>query len=386
MTDQVQVPFVVCALCGAPFHVLIPHLKDQHLMTGVEYLKRFPDAPLWSDTGKASMQAAISADKEKQSTQGRAKKTVDLGDLFPDFYKEKGLRIKGAIEIFAAPGEHTPKPTEYIFPEKETLLFLKTITSPRMNTVYFCGPSGTGKTSFAYAIAAKCNANLLEFNADFYQQRSSLVGSWRVNEHGTYFEKGVLPIAMEKGYWLLVNEIDTWSPDLLNVIKPVLEEDSRLPLPELGGILLRPHPDFRIFSTANTWGRGDDRGIYGGTTHVLSDADIRRWAVKIPIQYLAPDREIAMLRAKFPLTQKQAERFVKVAGRVREAFQSRKIDKTLSSGELINWVYNWIRFSEATDFSVHEAADYTFIQTCDEQTTVVLNECIVAEFGKRGTQ
>ncbi|MCC6133470.1 MAG: AAA family ATPase [Acidobacteria bacterium] len=71
------------------------------------------------------------------------------------------------------------------------------------------------------------------------------------------WQNGAVPEAMEKGQWLILDEVNLAEPQILERLNPVLEKHPSLTVPENGGATIgRPggppvHPGFRIFATMN---------------------------------------------------------------------------------------------------------------------------------------
>lgn len=367
---------VKCAICGHNEHILVAHITRKHSMTPVEYLDAYPGSSLWSSYGLAKireMNRTKAADVAR-----RPRKTVPIASLF-DFGKEADYEVTGDYEIYETPGPLTPsRDPHYIFPEEQTLDMLAILEKTQRNRVYIKGWSGTGKTQLAFNLAAVINAEVMEWNADAFQQRSSLIGQWTVRDGGTVWEYGILPKAMMRGCWLVINEIDTIDPHTLNVLKPVLEDPPRLTILENGGEVITAHPDFRIIATANTWARGDASGMFINT-HVQSDADARRWSARILLDYLDPAVEEKMLKGYFPkVSDKTISQFVQVASRVRDAFKAGKIDKTFSPAELINWCENYTVLGRG----VHHAARLSFLNALEPDVQTAIDEMITLVFGQ----
>ena len=76
---------------------------------------------------------------------------------------------------------------------------------------------------------------------------------------------------------LVFDEYDAGRPDVMFVIQRVLEAEGRLTLLDQNSVI-RPHPSFRLFSTANTIGLGDTSGLYHGT-QALNQAQLDRWNI-----------------------------------------------------------------------------------------------------------
>jgi cobaltochelatase CobS len=61
--------------------------------------------------------------------------------------------------------------------------------------------------------------------------------------------------------------------------------------------VIRPHPAFRLFATANTVGLGDTTGLYHGTQQI-NQAQMDRWSIVTTLNYLPHDKEVEIVLAK----------------------------------------------------------------------------------------
>lgn len=374
---------VECKECGHKDHILVTHIQNKHAALGPEPVLAYMDkhkAPLWSGYGFAKIQEHSKSTRARMTP--RPRKQVDANELFPDFAKRMKADVEGQFDVFESPGPLTPEANEhYVFPIEETIDVLCILEKPKRNRVFIKGWSGTGKTDFAFNLAAKCNAEVMEWNADSFQQRSSLIGQWTVKDGETVWMDGVLPLAMKRGVWLVINEIDTIDPHTLNIMKPVLEDPPRLTILENGGEVVHAHPDFRIIATANTWARGDATGMFVNTL-TQSDADARRWSVRILLDYMTAKDEEQMLKNYFGvgpdgLEPEEPKLFVQVANKVRDAFKAGKIIKTFSPAEIVNWVENFLVCAKGP----HHAAKISFLNSCEPADQTAIEEMINAVFG-----
>ena len=93
----------------------------------------------------------------------------------------------------------------------------------------------------------------------------------------TEFRDGILPWAYQNNVALVFDEYDAGRPDVMFVIQRVLEASGRLTLLDQARVI-RPHPAFRLFATANTVGLGDTTGLYHGTQQI-NQAQMDRWSI-----------------------------------------------------------------------------------------------------------
>lgn len=377
----------MCKVCKREEHILVDHIVKKHEMSPVDYLDKYPGAALWSSYGLAVIKR-LNTESAVIAATPRPKRKVALKKLFPQFGLRKGYEITGDYAIFDTAGELTPTLDKtYLFPEEQTLDFLTIIEKTIRNRIYIKGWSGTGKTTLVFNIAALVNAEVMEWNADSFQQRGSLIGQWTVRNGETFWEDGILPRAMKRGCWLVINEMDMLDPHTTNILKPALEDPARLTILEHHGEVVHAHPDFRVIATANTWARGDDTGMFVNT-HVQSDADARRWSVRIALDYMEKEAECQMLRNIFgdklgdeekdQDPKDSPEKFIAVAAAVRDAFKAGKIDKTFSPAELINWAENYLTFGKG----IHHAARLSFLNALTPDVSHAIYEFINATFGQ----
>ena len=160
------------------------------------------------------------------------------------------------------------------------------------------------------------------------------------------------------------------------VIQRVLESSGRLTLLDQSRVI-RPHPAFRLFATANTVGLGDTSGLYHGTQQI-NQGQMDRWSIVTTLNYLPHDNEVDIVLAK-ARSYRTAEgrdiisKMVRVADLTRNAFMNGDISTVMSPRTVIIWAENADIFKD-----VGFAFRVTFLNKCDE-----LERPIVAEFYQR---
>lgn len=112
------------------------------------------------------------------------------------------------------------------------------------------GETGTGKTSLAKEIAKTLGKEVVRVNLDGGMTPDELVGRIMLKGSETYFEKGIVPKAMEKGACLILDEVNACLPDTLFVLHALLEKPSRLLIPETGEEIT-PSEGFCVIATMN---------------------------------------------------------------------------------------------------------------------------------------
>src|SRR3954451_16910644 len=113
---------------------------------------------------------------------------------------------------------------------------------------------GTGKSTHIEQVAARLNWPCIRINLDSHISRIDLMGKdaivLRDGMQVTEFRDGILPWAYQHNVALCFEQYDAGRPDVMFVIQRVLESSGRLTLLDQSRVI-RPHPCFRLFSTAN---------------------------------------------------------------------------------------------------------------------------------------
>ena len=192
----------------------------------------------------------------------------------------------------------------------------------------------------------------------------------------TEFRDGILPWALQHNVALCFDEYDAGRPDVMFVIQRVLEISGKLTLLDQNKVI-RPHPAFRLFATANTVGLGDTTGLYHGTQQI-NQGQMDRWSIVTTLNYLPHDKEVEIVSAKAhqyrtPEGRDIVSKMVRVADLTRQGFINGDISTVMSPRTVITWAENTEIFGD-----IGFAFRLTFLNKCDE-----LERPIVAEFYQR---
>jgi cobaltochelatase CobS len=160
----------------------------------------------------------------------------------------------------------------------------------------------------------------------------------------------------------------------------VLESSGRLTLLDQSRVI-RPHPAFRLFATANTIGLGDTTGLYHGTQQI-NQAQMDRWSIVTTLNYLPHDNEVNIILAKVKSFQKSKEsrdavsKMVRVADLTRAAFMNGDLSTVMSPRTVITWAENAEIFGD-----IAFAFRVTFMNKCDELERPLVAEHYQRAFG-----
>ena len=307
----------------------------------------------------------------------------DLNTLRPD----RSLSVRDTFGIdsdlqvpaFSERDEHVPEiDAVYRFNPDVTLAILAGFM--RNRRVMVQGLHGTGKSTHVEQVAARLNWPCVRVNLDSHISRIDLIGKDAIvvkdGLQVTEFRDGILPWAYQNNVALVFDEYDAGRPDVMFVIQRVLESSGRLTLLDQSRVI-RPHPAFRLFATANTIGLGDTTGLYHGTQQI-NQAQMDRWSIVTVLNYLAHDKEVDIVLAKArhyqtPEGRDIVNRMVRLADLTRQAFMNGDLSTVMSPRTVITWAENADIFQD-----IAFALRVTFLNKCDE-----LERPLVAEFYQR---
>ncbi|MBU4528628.1 MAG: cobaltochelatase subunit CobS [Hoeflea sp.] len=267
---------------------------------------------------------------------------------------------------------------DYLFDRDTTLAILAGFAHNRR--VMVSGYHGTGKSTHIEQVAARLNWPCVRVNLDSHVSRIDLVGKDAIVVRDglqiTEFKDGILPWAYQHNVALVFDEYDAGRPDVMFVIQRVLESSGRLTLLDQSRVI-RPHPAFRLFATANTVGLGDTTGLYHGTQQI-NQAQMDRWSIVTTLNYLPHDQEVGIIASKVKEFAKgdgreTISRMVRVADMTRSSFINGDLSTVMSPRTVIMWAENALIFGD-----VAMAFRLTFLNKCDE-----LERALVAEHYQR---
>jgi len=286
-----------------------------------------------------------------------------------------GIDSDWEIPAFSQAGEHVPEiDSAYRFDKDTTLALLAGFKFNRR--VLLQGYHGTGKSSHIEQVAARLKWPCIRINLDSHISRIDLIGKdaivIREGKQITEFREGLLPWALQHASALVFDEYDAGRPDVMFVIQRVLEVEGKLTLLDQNRVI-RPHPSFRLFATANTVGLGDTTGLYHGTQQI-NQGQMDRWNIVATLNYLPPEEETEIVKAKNPIFAKgknagRIPAMVALANLTRQSFINGDIATVMSPRTVITWVENWTIFGDAA-----AAFRLSFLNKCDEAEKPVIAE------------
>jgi len=303
----------------------------------------------------------------------------NLPDMKVSVRQVFGIDSDMEVPAFSERDEHVPEADpDYQFNRETTLAILAGFAYNRR--VLIQGYHGTGKSTHIEQVASRLNWPCVRVNLDSHISRIDLVGKDAIvlkdGMQVTEFQDGILPWALQTNTAIVFDEYDAGRPDVMFVIQRVLEVSGKLTLLDQRRVI-RPHPAFRMFATANTIGLGDTSGLYHGTQQI-NQGQMDRWSIVVTLNYLPHDDEVAIVLAKAKHYQSDegrdtVSRMVRVADLTRNAFIAGDLSTVMSPRTVLTWAENAEIFGD-----LGLAFRLTFLNKCDE-----VERGIVAEFYQR---
>ncbi|WP_114395231.1 cobaltochelatase subunit CobS [Oleisolibacter albus] len=303
--------------------------------------------------------------------------TVSARDVF-------GIDTDMKVPAFSAPSEHVPEVDRaYRFDPETTMAILAGFAYNRR--VMIQGYHGTGKSTHIEQVAARLNWPCIRVNLDSHISRIDLIGKdaivLRDGKQVTEYREGILPWALQHACAIVFDEYDAGRPDVMFVIQRVLEVEGKLTLLDQNKVI-RPHPAFRLFATANTIGLGDTTGLYHGTQQI-NQGQMDRWNIVSTLNYLPHDQETRIILAKVPSYDTEEKRglvasMVRLADLTRSGFIAGDISTVMSPRTVITWAQNAEIFGGDLAF----AFKLSFFNKCDEVERPTVAEYFQRCFGK----
>jgi len=161
--------------------------------------------------------------------------------------------------------------------------------------VFLRGPTGCGKTTLCKHLAQGLGVPFWFNNFNGETTYESFVGTMTLKDGETKWQRGTLHEWFEspKGGLYLADEVDFMPPFIASALHPVLERPRRMTISQYQADPFSPAlPDKAFFvAAANTFGRGDDSGLYQGTVR-QNAAYLRRFGAVFTLDYTEAEEDI----------------------------------------------------------------------------------------------
>lgn len=234
---------------------------------------------------------------------------------------------------------YVPEVENVFYPTEISNTAERIISSETFFPFILYGETGVGKTYPIMQVCARLNRECFRVNLSKRSNEDNLIGGFRLENGSTFYEKGPVVLAMERGGVLLLDELDAADPEEVLCLQSVLEGNGYY-IKAINEQII-PKEGFTIIATANTKGLGDDTGKYIGT-NILNEAFLERFITLFTVHYPSLQTEEAILKSHASELgldcEKFIERLVNWSFKIRDAIgkDSSKFNHNISTRRLIH--------------------------------------------------
>jgi cobaltochelatase CobS len=242
------------------------------------------------------------------------------------------------------------------------------------------GPTGAGKSTLIAELCALVRRPFIRVNATGDMDSSMIFGQLVVRDGATVWEDGVATQAVRNGAVLAWDEWEVTPPEIMMGMQWLLEDEGKLFLKEMPGTaadkFIIPHEAFRVVCLGNTLGQGDESGHHAGV-NVQNTATLDRFGTCVYLGYLEPKHEVGIITKATALPAKMAEKLVKLAGLIRNGYQTGALPLTMSPRALLS-IARKIEFG----MSESEAVSKVYMNKLNTTSRRVAQELYAKVYGR----
>lgn len=203
----------------------------------------------------------------------------------------------------------------YVFDEHLTNQIVAYLLQPNSDCLYIAGDAGCGKTTHVLQIASRLGWSVEQATLSTNVDVQDLIGHQTIVNGTLTWIDGALTRAMRYGKILILNEVDTMRAGDLTLLNDVLDGKD-LTIIQNNCELVKPHKNFRVVCTANSFGSGDASALYNGV-RVLNQAFLDRFRF-LKATYPSATVETQIVKNKYPqLDDNLISKIIELANTVR---------------------------------------------------------------------
>jgi len=250
-----------------------------------------------------------------------------------DMKKEKLItKLEAALKATPASVEQVVAPVsdDKVYGNATDIKVIEAAVKANMPTL-LRWETGTWKTTTVKFLAKEKWKTLVRINLNWQTGREELLWKYVLEDWATKWQDWPLMLALKKGYWVLLDEINAALPEVLFTIQALTETRNwqlwDLLLAEKDWEVITPHKDCRIFATSNPWD-------YLGTKD-FNMATLSRFIVidVLPLWY---SDEQTLLRERFPkVKEEDIEILQRAAEEIRKLKRNEEISLYVSTRDLV---------------------------------------------------
>ena len=217
--------------------------------------------------------------------------------------------------------------TKFYVPE-ETKLTLQVALKKQL-PILLIGETGTGKTSLVRYMAQQAGKKYYRINLNGQSDTSDIVGKYIIKDNQTKWIDGILIRAMKEGAYIVLDELNACTAEVLFAIHSLLDDDHKIILTDKDGSEVTPHQDFRLFATINP-----SNSDYAGTQD-LNRALMSRFGVVLYLDYTDKEKELLVEAGATP---DLADNLVTIANEIRNGKNKGVLNFIVSTRDLLQTV------------------------------------------------
>jgi len=199
-------------------------------------------------------------------------------------------------------------------------------------TAFAYGPAGSGKSVTPEQICARINYPFMFISGMGGTEPSDYIGSPWVTDGNMEWKDGIASFAVRNGAYLLYDEPFKSSAQTNMCFQSLMDTRKQLKLyghPDPLEGSLTAHPKFRMLLADNVRGTGDQMDKY--CAEVQDQSTLNRTAYKVQVNYLPAEREVQILKKKFPqATDRLCGKVVQLANLLRKGWDKGEIELPFS--------------------------------------------------------
>ena len=217
----------------------------------------------------------------------------------------------------------------YVFDEHLTNQIVAYLLQPNSDCLYIAGDAGCGKTTHVLQIASRLGWSVEQATLSTNVDVQDLIGHQTIVNGTLTWVDGALTRAMRYGKILILNEVDTMRAGDLTLLNDVLDGKD-LTIIQNNCEVVKPHKNFRVVCTANSFGSGDASALYNGV-RVLNQAFLDRFRF-LKATYPNATVEAKIVKNKYPqLDDNLISKIIELANTVRAVMAAASNDAQMLS-------------------------------------------------------